>query len=98
MMQADFPGNFTKKFFFTFGSDFDILSVLVIQPDRMQIWFIGRTLASQAEETGSTPAICFTGMEKWLETLAHQGIELFFVIWKTAFSISQTLRGGALSN
>ena len=23
-----------------------------------QIWFIGRTLASQAEETGSTPAIC----------------------------------------
>lgn len=25
----------------------------------MQIWFIGRTLASQAEETGSTPAICF---------------------------------------
>lgn len=25
----------------------------------MQIWFIGRTLASQAGETGSTPAICF---------------------------------------
>ncbi len=26
----------------------------------MQIWFIGRTLASQAGETGSTPAICFS--------------------------------------
>lgn len=25
----------------------------------MQIWFIGRTLASQAGETGSIPAICF---------------------------------------
>ena len=24
-----------------------------------QIWFIGRTLASQAGETGSIPAICF---------------------------------------
>ena len=28
------------------------------RPCNMQIWFIGRTLASQAEETGSTPAIC----------------------------------------
>lgn len=27
--------------------------------DSPQIWFIGRTLASQAGETGSTPAICF---------------------------------------
>ena len=25
----------------------------------MQIWFIGRTLASQAGEAGSTPVICF---------------------------------------
>ncbi len=25
----------------------------------MQIWFIGRTLASQAGKAGSTPVICF---------------------------------------
>ena len=31
-----------------------------------QIWFIGRTLASQAGETGSIPAICFFIAMKYL--------------------------------
>lgn len=32
----------------------------------LQIWFIGRTLASQAGETGSIPAICFFIAMKYL--------------------------------
>ena len=36
----------------------------IIEEVEVQVWFIGRTLASQAGETGSTPATCFAKSRK----------------------------------
>lgn len=36
----------------------------------MQVWFIGRTLASQAGETGSTPATCLKEITAVLRKVA----------------------------
>ena len=43
----------------------------------MQIWFIGRTLASQAGKAGSTPVICFVHLLKKRESRYPIGFHAF---------------------
>ena len=42
----------------------------------LQIWFIGRTLASQAGKAGSIPVICFIDFIK---------VRMLFVYWHSPF-------------
>ena len=43
----------------------------------LQIWFIGRTLASQAGKAGSTPVICFVHLLKKRESRYPIGFHAF---------------------
>ena len=47
------------SYFFSSGEFFLYIEMQKCYNTTMQIWFIGRTLASQAGEAGSTPVICF---------------------------------------
>ena len=51
--------NSPKASFFSYGEFFLYIEMQKCYNTTMQIWFIGRTLASQAGEAGSTPVICF---------------------------------------
>lgn len=51
--------NAPKASFFSYGEFFLYIEMQKCYNTTMQIWFIGRTLASQAGEAGSTPVICF---------------------------------------
>lgn len=51
----------------------------------LQIWFIGRTLASQAGKAGSIPVICFYIYRKCAKTCRNGSLRiLIFVFWRNS--------------